>query len=199
MSNLRSDQSARRGSILCSAASCHSAGVALSRRALPKPFRYPGVASTPSRRSYRARPKTCSTSSSKTCCSNRWTPCRANRSRLSHTGLADVRTPQLAHSAPRRRAERVVRHRPIDGERRSAHRSHDLAAGHVLTSPWHRLSARRRRSGACTLTNQRSRTLVLGALALLAGFDPSTTGRFSGVHRGAWGVRPSTGHELTVP
>jgi len=29
------------------------------------------------------------------------------------------------------------------------------------------------------------RTLVLGALTPLAGFDPSTTGRFSGVHRGA--------------
>src|SRR5439155_15796072 len=28
--------------------------------------------------------------------------------------------------------------------------------------------------------------LTLGAPAPLAGFDPSTTGRFSGVHRGVW-------------
>ncbi len=39
---------------------------ALSRRGLPNPFRYPGVASTLARRSYRRRPKTSSTSSSKT-------------------------------------------------------------------------------------------------------------------------------------
>jgi len=60
---------------------------ALSRRGLPNPFRYPGVASTLARRSYRRRPKTSSTSSSKSCCSNRWTPCRANASRFSQIGL----------------------------------------------------------------------------------------------------------------
>src|SRR6266404_8786580 len=69
--------------------------IVLSRRGLPSPFRYPGAASTPSRRSYRRRPTTCSTSSSKSCCSNRWTPCRANASRLSHVGLDSAPVPVL--------------------------------------------------------------------------------------------------------
>src|SRR5216683_807020 len=64
--------------------------IALSRRGLPYPFRYPARPSTPSRRSYRRRPKTSSTSSSKSCCSSRCTPCRASASRLSHTGLDSV-------------------------------------------------------------------------------------------------------------
>jgi hypothetical protein len=37
---------------------------------------------------------------------------------------------------------------------------------------------------SCTPGLRWGRTLVLGALTPLAGFDPSTTGRFSGVHRG---------------
>src|SRR5258705_7438740 len=69
--------------------------IVLSRRGLPNPFRYPGAASTPSRRAYRRRPTTCSTSSSKSCCSNRWTPCRANASRLSHVGLDSAPVPVL--------------------------------------------------------------------------------------------------------
>src|SRR5882724_4479713 len=69
--------------------------IVLSRRGLPRPFRYPGAASTPSRRAYRRRPTTCSTSSSKSCCSNRWTPCRANASRLSHVGLDSAPVPVL--------------------------------------------------------------------------------------------------------
>src|SRR5882724_6802367 len=69
--------------------------IVLSRRGLPRPFRYPGAASTPSRRAYRRRPTTCSTSSSKSCCSKRWTPCRANASRLSHVGLDSAPVPVL--------------------------------------------------------------------------------------------------------
>jgi hypothetical protein len=38
----------------------------------------------------------------------------------------------------------------------------------------------------CSITIERGRTLVLGAALQLAGFPPSTTGRFSGVHRGLW-------------
>src|SRR5262245_41374206 len=41
----------------------------------------------PSRRSYRARPNACSSSSSSNCCNSRWIPCRANASSVSHTGL----------------------------------------------------------------------------------------------------------------
>jgi len=46
-----------------------------------------------------------------------------------HAGAAE-----LAH-APPERAERVVRRRPDEGERRRGPRSHDLAAGPILTSP----------------------------------------------------------------
>src|SRR3989442_14576726 len=38
--------------------------------------------------------------------------------------------------------------------------------------------------GACSITIERGRRLTLGAALSLAGFAPSTTGRFSGVHRG---------------
>src|SRR5436309_8238426 len=38
--------------------------------------------------------------------------------------------------------------------------------------------------GACSITIERGRRLALGAALSLAGFAPSTTGRFSGVHRG---------------
>jgi len=41
--------------------------------------------------------------------------------------------------------------------------------------------------GACSITIERGRTLVLGVALPLAGFAPSTTGRFSGVHRGGSG------------
>jgi hypothetical protein len=40
----------------------------------------------------------------------------------------------------------------------------------------------------CSIPIERGRTLVLGAARRLAGFPPSTTGRFSGVHRGRPGL-----------
>src|SRR3989454_9366094 len=50
---------------------------------------------------------------------------------------------------------------------------------HMVRSPYGR-----RIQGACTITIERGRRLALGAALSLAGFAPSTTGRFSGVHRG---------------
>src|SRR5262245_3861862 len=47
----------------------------------------------PSRRSYRARPNACSSSSSSNCCNSRWIPCRANTSSVSHTGLDSALPP----------------------------------------------------------------------------------------------------------
>src|SRR5437667_1716333 len=49
--------------------------------------------------------------------------------------------------------------------------------------------------GACSITIERGRRLALGAALSLAGFAPSTTGRFSGVHRGGSVLRHSRGHE----
>src|SRR5437667_12581360 len=53
--------------------------------------------------------------------------------------------------------------------------------------------------GACSITIERGRRLALGAALSLAGFAPSTTGRFSGVHRGARapGEAPDRRHPST--
>ncbi len=53
-------------------------------------------------------------------------------------------------------------------------------AGFAATPP----AAALQRRHSCALWLRCGRTFVLGALAPLAGFDLSTTGRFSGVHRG---------------
>ena len=108
-----------------------------------------------------------------------------------------------------------MRHRPDEGERRRAPRSHDLAAGHILTSPLPAAFSLPRRSGACTLTSQWSRTLVLGALAhwpvltrpRLAGFQVSTEGeglpetptRPQGRATAGWCESPPGGAALFVP
>jgi hypothetical protein len=77
-----------------------------------------------------------------------------------------------------------MRRHPQAGEGRSGPRSPALAAGHIRTSPLRAAFSSPWPPGACTLTWDRSRTLVLGALAhwpgltrpRLAGFQVSTEG-----------------------
>src|SRR5436309_14401280 len=52
--------------------------------------------------------------------------------------------------------------------------------------------------GACSITIERGRRLALGAALSLAGFAPSTTGRFSGVHRGT-GLLHGEGQQACRP
>lgn len=64
----------------------------------------------------------------------------------------------------------------------------DLHPGHISVSPL--AAGGRRHEETCSITSERGTTLALGAALPLAGFAPSTTGRFSGVHRGNIESRP---------
>src|SRR4029434_804965 len=67
---------------------------------------------------------------------------------------------------------------------RAASERHDLEGGRYLGIP--RTDVHDAAAVTFSIPIERGRTLVLGAARRLAGFPPSTTGRFSGVHRGQY-------------
>src|SRR5439155_12241152 len=93
----------------------------------------------------------------------------------------NVWAPELAHPAPQRAERALTEQRWDDASRFGAGRPRSPSRGYLdIPSS----APKTPTQGACSITIERGRRLALGAALSLAGFAPSTTGRFSGVHRG---------------
>src|SRR5207244_11712133 len=103
-----------------------------------------------------------------------------------HVARAHVWAPAPARPAPQRAERAMTEQRWDDASRFGAGAPRSPSRGYLdIPSS----APKTPTPGACSITIERGRRLALGAALSLAGFAPSTTGRFSAAHRGSWPLR----------
>src|SRR5207253_468308 len=108
---------------------------------------------------------------------------------------AHVWAPELAHPAPQRAERALTEQRWDDASRFGAGRPRSPSRGYLdIPSS----APKTPTQGACSITIERGRRLALGAALSLAGFAPSTTGRFSEVSTEDSGDQARADRDLVI-